>query len=565
MHLGARHRRELRQERPALDLARQVELLLEPRHRHAVAQQQRVLERDRHLSRERREQVHVLGRVIRAQHLGAQEQRAHQIAAPLQRHEQAQIQPPHQLLLLLAREPFHAVGEAVAALAHRDSRQQPAQHRERLLRQRLAGAGVRHDAVRRQRHDMGVVQDQRLGHGVDGAGQQHFQIDRGLELASQVAQHIAVIRGVAQEHLVQELLQAGDHRLEQRQDQEHRLQHLGLAAGEDAHVVVQPPHDQQVGADQEAGSQRVQDAPARQQLQVEELVAHDRVRDRSRAQREREDREHGAPRVGHAEVEQPRHQGRDAVAHERRAHPDRDRAELPPQPRHFRPPPAIEQQRHGGEPDAQVHEREQRLMEHEEQAAEHARHLQQRRQQVQRSLGGRRQVRLPHRDQHHQHEVEHVRREHQRRESGSPQRPVADREPGDVRERPLLREHAREREQRGKEELPHVRHVLEQIRRRSAAAPRQERDAGQHRAERAEEQHQRHQPVHPLGGVLAQDHEAQQEHEPPETQVERAEREVGVHRPPVCGPARPIRFGPRPRSVPTGSGRPPSSRCRRAR
>jgi hypothetical protein len=80
------------------------------------------------------------------------------------------------------------------------------------------------------------------------------------------------------------------------------------------------------------------------------------------------------------------------------------------------------------------------------------------------------------------------------------------------RERALLREDAGEQESGRKEQFPHVGDVGLQAR-RTGLAGHQQRQSREHRAEAAEEQHQRHDSVQALPWVLAQDHEAEQEHE----------------------------------------------------
>ncbi len=399
---------------------------------------------------------------------------------------------------------------------------------------------MRDRLLARERHDVGRAQQHRLGERTDRAREQGFEIDGGLQLATQLAQHVPVVGRILEKHAVEQLFESGDGRLEQRQchDQEHRLEHARVHARGRAQHLVEARHHDQVEPDQRRRDQRVQDAAARKQLGVEELVAHDRVGDRARAERERQDGQPGAQPLADAPVEQRRNRGREAVEPQAGGQPDRDDAQLLLEARHVGAPVAVEQQHDRGEPESQVDQREQRLMHHQEQPDEHRADVQHRGRVV-KQAGGRAdaEIGLPHRQRQDHHEMEHVGREHQGAEAGGPDAPRQElRAP---REGALLGKRAREQEQRGKEELPHVSHVLERARLGAAGggepsgAGGQKRQRGEHRAQPTEEQHQRHDPIEAVARVLAQNDEAEQEDEPAQRQVQRREHEKSVHPPPA--------------------------------
>ena len=252
------------------------------------------------------------------------------------------------------------------------------------------------------------LEQQGVGEGAGGAGQQLLEVDGGLELARELAHHVSIVRRILQKDPIEGFLEARHRRLEERQrhDQEHRLEHARVRARDLAHEPVEAPHHQQVDADQRRGGRRVEDAAPRQQVRVQELVAHDRVGDRARTEGQGGDGETEAQARVELEVEQTGNRGREAVADQTRAEADPDHAHLLLQARNPRAPVAVEQEPHGREPEPEVDEREQRLMDQQEDVQEHAEDAGHRGQVAQRADLGDREVGLPQRHRQHQHEVE---------------------------------------------------------------------------------------------------------------------------------------------------------------
>ena len=214
----------------------------------------------------------------------------------------------------------------------------------------------------------------------------------------------------------------------------------------------------------EAGA--VEDAAAREQLRVEELVAHDRVGDRARPSVSAADRERRArPGRRASKLNSVGISDAEAVEREAGAETDADRAAAAAGGgargcARWLPTSSSDR----GEPEAQVDEREQRLMDREEERGEQARPG---------SGSGATTLSEPGRDtsntgvaqgEHEQQdEVEGVRQEHQHREARSPGhayqgRPRCRRAKGRSSGKML-----REQEQRREEELPQVREALGRI------------------------------------------------------------------------------------------------------
>ena len=333
-----------------------------------------------------------------------------------------------------------------------------------------------------------------------------------------------MVASLAQEELLQRLLQPGNHGLEehQRDEEDRGLEYRDVESRHGLEQRVQLTDDGEIDADQERRGERVEDGLPRDQLGVEEPVAHHRVGDPRGAEDEGRHDQGRARERRPGMVEERGNRDRDRVEAGAGGQTEEDGAELGPDPGVRGSPVAQPEQRERGRDVEEIHRGEEDHVESEEELRRHAQHVHDgRADRVPGHPGDGlveyRSLRL----EKHDPQMEDVRGEDpQAREGHATHEPV------------LRRKHAGEVEERGKEELPEIIEGAEEIRPArellSSRSLQDEPDRAQHGAQAAEEKHEGGGPVRFLPRRFAQDHDAEEEDEPADDQVEGGDRKA-VH------------------------------------
>ena len=291
-------------------------------------------------------------------------------------------------------------------------------------------------------------------------------------------------------------------------DPRHRLDQ-GVEAADDEHV----------DPEKKGEGDGVENRLSRDQVRVQEAVADHRVGDRDRPHDERHDDQGRSHDGGPERVEERRNRNRDRVETGARGEPIKDGADLRPDSRVLAVAPAVPENRERRRDVGQVHQREEDLVEPEDQLEREAAvfdHLRSGR--ILRDLRG---DLPPERALHledHEDQVEQVRGEDPEGRERNPSEEAV-----------LLGENAGEEEERGEEELPDVVERAEEVVRTGPVRPhavQHDADRPEHRADSAREEHQRRGAVGPLARRLAEDDDSKEQYEGADHEVGQRDRRV---------------------------------------